>query len=957
MFASQLIYTGCGKDRTGAFSVWSKSADITKAEELEIQQHMQYKRMSTLPYEPTKEEIEMIFPKKSSYFFLSTGRVCLAQSVYAGYVYSTVDPRIGNYIIHAFVFDKTSDIIPVNFMESELFKKELTVEEWLENPAPSELPQIDISDYCRAISDSEVVAFFDDERTAWLKTLLQAILNASKNDQKILFYDNHSDLKYWYKALGACLPKSLISDLTYNTFYHASAAMVPGSQISLMDVKIKTIIPGSTTTNVNYKQDILAGKYSFDFSQGIVPTNIAISDYVEAIVNEFKYSVFNAVSLNDAVNDIVTKTGLDLDTALDLHYFVNSQFYKINSITKFELLIHHAQDHYPQSLVDIADNLYQYGFVDENIPFGGTYKNIYKFILGTSEMANVTSLIRQYIINASAFDVDEYAFGSAYYQSFKDNAPFAWSDFFEYLLVPENHEDLEIIGNEYNVHCLVFNTLVEHLGIIANKPDTQKQVAFLTLVRIVSHYIENNCLDEALSFIEIIGSKCAPTWKTWLVEKAYAKLRKDGINLSEACDINFTMSFVEKCGDAELAKKYIKELMLENLENREFVPMFIDHSNEEQKLYMEILKEIKDDEEEKRKYKLILKSIDLYNLANQQLLSSHSLEQCYNEYFLTAEDGGVFPKILEQFLSKQPSTAVVDGYRWFKKLINDTLNLGTDDATSFLKKLPALIASEGASWYENLQKDNLKITKTDFTACVDAICNAIFSVNVLIMIRHIKESGCEDINNLLRCASSDYRAPDYFYVIRLGEGFRGWVTKLRTPDQRERTYNVILDRINKNSVYKFLASEEAYDMFVKDYMGNTFALYIQLTNIENKYNPMFFNGLFAPLHNSKDFAQAFSETLLKQKDYDVLVLVSDIIIYFSENDDGFSASLRDMLAGVMDGMDKRQKKEIAAKVSDIMQKSNISSETQAKVNEYCDEILVPKKEGFFSFFGGKKNKE
>ena len=43
MKAYQMIYTACGQDRSGAFSVWSKSANVTKAECDEIVKLMSYK--------------------------------------------------------------------------------------------------------------------------------------------------------------------------------------------------------------------------------------------------------------------------------------------------------------------------------------------------------------------------------------------------------------------------------------------------------------------------------------------------------------------------------------------------------------------------------------------------------------------------------------------------------------------------------------------------------------------------------------------------------------------------------------------------------------------------------------------------------------------------------------------------------------------------------------------------
>lgn len=74
MKASQMIYTACGKDKSGAFSVWSKSADVTKAECDEIVKLMSYRKPNNVPYEPTEEELRIFFPKKYCYYNLSSGR-------------------------------------------------------------------------------------------------------------------------------------------------------------------------------------------------------------------------------------------------------------------------------------------------------------------------------------------------------------------------------------------------------------------------------------------------------------------------------------------------------------------------------------------------------------------------------------------------------------------------------------------------------------------------------------------------------------------------------------------------------------------------------------------------------------------------------------------------------------------------------------------------------------------
>ena len=70
MKAYQMIYTACGKDRSGAFSVWSKSVNVTKEECDEIIKLMSYKRPLNAPYEPTEEELRKFFPSQYAYILL-----------------------------------------------------------------------------------------------------------------------------------------------------------------------------------------------------------------------------------------------------------------------------------------------------------------------------------------------------------------------------------------------------------------------------------------------------------------------------------------------------------------------------------------------------------------------------------------------------------------------------------------------------------------------------------------------------------------------------------------------------------------------------------------------------------------------------------------------------------------------------------------------------------------------
>ena len=113
--------------------VYSKSRDITDVEESEICAVMKYKAPDNLPYTPSNEEIETLFPKIFAYFKLSSGRFCIAQSSYIGQDYTN---RWGNYIIHAYVLNDIGDLVPSRMIGANIFRTRLTDEELNADSAP-----------------------------------------------------------------------------------------------------------------------------------------------------------------------------------------------------------------------------------------------------------------------------------------------------------------------------------------------------------------------------------------------------------------------------------------------------------------------------------------------------------------------------------------------------------------------------------------------------------------------------------------------------------------------------------------------------------------------------------------------------------------------------------------------------------------------------------------------------
>ena len=186
MKAYQLIYTGCGKNKAGDFSVWSQSSEITKEESFEIVKMMSYTKGRNTPYEIPEGELEKYCPVKYGCFTLSTGRKFIAQSRYIGPVYSIVDQRQGNFIIHALVMDNLTDVYPFSIpFVTDVFKKELTYSEWHDNPAPDFLPAIDVQ-ISPIVNDGVIKAFISNERNKTvMASILQSVINAVKEDKSV----------------------------------------------------------------------------------------------------------------------------------------------------------------------------------------------------------------------------------------------------------------------------------------------------------------------------------------------------------------------------------------------------------------------------------------------------------------------------------------------------------------------------------------------------------------------------------------------------------------------------------------------------------------------------------------------------------------------------------------------------------------------------------------------------
>lgn len=337
MKAQQFIYTACGKNKNGAFSVWSKSEGISNAESNEIIKLMTYKKIKDAPYDPTEEELKTRFPKKLGYLILPTGRVCIAQSSYTGRVYSDLDKRLGNFIIHAYIFDKSENFCPFFIFGSNIFKTELTYNEWHDLPCPESLPvaDIDIKPNLDQICIKDFLA--NDSKRSIFTLILQSIINSQGNNSPVTFNFDEKDQRAVYELLGLTLPQKYYKEATFLTQYDEQEYYFVSNNIP--PIKIRNIFDAKYNFSFNYSTAVNDGQYAFYFEKGLF-ANVKTGHYVDYIGK-----LLQTGSLSDICNnvsklmDTIYKYNCTPDSAVDIYNLLSYRLETFETPEEFNNIV------------------------------------------------------------------------------------------------------------------------------------------------------------------------------------------------------------------------------------------------------------------------------------------------------------------------------------------------------------------------------------------------------------------------------------------------------------------------------------------------------------------------------------------------------------------------------------------------------------------------------------------
>jgi len=640
MKVSQYIYTACGKEKTGAFSVFSKSRDITNEESAEIREVMMYKTPSGLPYEPTEQQIEELFPKKFGYFFLSSGRACLAQVCYVGRVYSDLDGRFGNYIIHAFVFEKTNNFTPYSFIEHLSFKRMLTRKEWHDDPIPEELPQIEIPETGAMLSMSDITSFLNEDRKNKLKLLIEAVINSS-SENPVCLNDEYPNQKYWLKLLSVCLPKTMQNEVSICT--HFTNTLMPGNISSRIQIRINQ----PENSLFSYAQEAQKGRYAFDFMRNIFSASVKPGKYAESIVTLLSLGVFEAVKFVDNINKVMSAYSVNINEASCLINLNRAEYsnFDINGI--FDTIL--IADRVSYETQSIANNLWTnkpklifntqqslniFAFIYKNISAINTRIEIIKTIIDNAEQNGIRSK------DANVF-----------YSDLNSKANFIFANYLDYLKAEGLANYITQNKNSFPRLFIAFDFLANLPAVRISKDSNTEE--FKAIRIIMNLTFKQQSVPDIDLLMNSADSHLNGLGISLLSAEAQGAI-KSGIAIT---NIQFAFETLKRLRPkTESASAFLIYLIKTMSDKDEFINLYINAQKNDPDFYSSF-------EHEKKGEAMVAefcKKKEMFRFANQQL-NSLVLKNYFDKYYVTGADTGLFVKRLGEYLNAvQPEKRAVE---------------------------------------------------------------------------------------------------------------------------------------------------------------------------------------------------------------------------------------------------------------------------------------------------------
>lgn len=855
MKAYQMIYTACGKDKSGAFSVWAKSDSISKKECDEIIKLMNYRKPKNAPYEPTDEEIETLFPKKYGYFALSSGKKCIAQSSYIGKVYSDMDSRSGNFIIHAYVFESLEGFNPYYIFNSNIFKTKLSYKEWHDDPLVEDLPAVELNPLGMP-SEMDMKGIIG-KHSSVLPAFLEATLKCMDSEEIVLFNDTEIEQSKLYLAIGTLLPNSVLERLTFSTQYSVQAEYSLQT-IGAVPVKLRNIFENTPGSPFSYDEEIASGRYGFDFGKGVYCNINHIRRYVIDILDDVQtLRYFDLIKKIDFINDIMMRANCNIDTANAIYNLYRKNYSWFSELDEFNnslsLAIQIGYVNANEISLDIYSNVIKRGKWNISSSLLPLIQNVYE-LSDNAQKNDIVFWLYEHLDNF----VQSNQNAQAYFTQVQNAISFAWDDFVSNVLSNSKWNSIIAGIRDFNNAYLFYNLFIRALN---NKHGDHQIVSnnIVVIVRKIVSLRDADALKQIINASSIMGA----AYEKWLMDNAVSSIFTPAVDENS---IRYGFEVINSLSDESVRSQCIEKYIFANLNSPLFIPIYVRYYEAERAIY----ERIEDRFAKKEEFKTFIAKKEAYLFNKESKVTTKLLDNYFNKYYVTGYDSGIYLSKLKSYLDAMPGKEKLQEclrqYSQVRKIADNFC-----DALSIIEALEKRI-------YSLPLEELLKLSYPQYETLTE-------------IDERLKRNG--------RTTSAKYEVLQVLFILTAKLG--------KKP---------LEDAIQQGSIYKSMAQAQM-TYLIEHHADFVFNAYFAAKKEKKYATDVLINSfLERPFYLVSVMNRLLTPHLEKLNDRNYYELMTDIFGYAFNNNDNLATSLRRFIQNYVDTMKRGEYKKLFKKVQD-----------------------------------------
>lgn len=862
MLAYQMIYTACGKDKSGAFSVWSKSNEVSRAECDEIVKLMSYRKAKDAPYEPTAEELKTLFPKKYVYCQLSSSRKCIAQTTYLSEVYSDLDKRLGNFIIHAYVFDSLCGAVPFGIVDTNVFKTQLSYAEWHDAPAPDSLPAVEV-DLRPSVNEAEIKRYLSDAKKAeFVAMLLQSTINVlSGGEGVVTFNADENEQKLVYSILGLLLPQSMHEGATFANQYSPQTEFAL-SATGMPPIKIRNIFDGGYSSTFNFQDEIAAGSYAFHLQKGLM-ARVEVGAYSYDAVRTLQESgLFATLKKIEKINKTAVDLQCGLDAAVCVENLIAGNLSAFNSARVLADAIRTALAKNYVEARSLAKLVYEEVLRTKRYSNADGVAELTRFVYANGEQPVKDALIYEALLDAerllSGRDPKSFCL------ELRGNFPFGCADLDAALLRGGNVRRFFAESQSTGVSYAYFAALV---ALVANRSGDANALQ-TEMGNLFSRAVAQKNFESIRFYLEMVrplGSKA----EEWLVGNALSNYLRQPVASRD--DLKFVLDVVLCLSDKAAQKNLIASIVRNNVKNVDFLPVYLSVCDRAPDLFSAIEADMQGDPA----CASFFAKKQAYVFKNAADVTPQMLDKYFKEHYVKGEDSGIYFAKLKEYIArlKTPTDKVRELTAQFEKF---------------------------APFSDNF---------ADVAKIIVYIDEQIYSVDQSELLHLTSRYGDKLAAISARLAQNGKRSCGYD-LLALAAMF----TDKRKKDQ-------LLVAVLQNRVYVGVTARQA-EVFSRGSLALLVTAYGEVRKEKRADYPTMLTALVSPLAmQDVDFDKHLSDALEKepQGKYEFM---ADVMAYAFNKQDAFGARLQQFVKAYVESLKSGDYKKLFKKVETFIRKED-----------------------------------